>query len=181
MGRSASQCERDGPDVRKGRGGWAREPRAGSRPDRGAARFQPGGARRCSGDRDTAGGRAGTASADAAAVAPGRERRAAGLGFDRRSTWENRPGTGLSRRGRRCRCRSDTTSSGRMRAKSAFAPPRCLRPIGGGDVLWRDEPREVVAANVSEPPSRIWNVRAPRAEGTYVLEVQRRLGADGRP
>ena len=46
-----------------------------------------------------------------------------------------------------------------------------LRPIGGGEVLWRDEPREVVAANVSEPPSRIWNVRAPRAEGTYVLEV----------
>ena len=46
-----------------------------------------------------------------------------------------------------------------------------LRPIGGGDALWRDEPREVVAANPSEPQSRIWNVRAPRAEGTYVLEV----------
>ena len=46
-----------------------------------------------------------------------------------------------------------------------------LRPIGGGDVLWHDEPREVVAANVPEPQSRTWNVRAPRAEGTYVLEV----------
>ncbi len=47
-----------------------------------------------------------------------------------------------------------------------------LRPQGGGDVLWRDEPREVVPANVTEPVSRIWNVRAPRAEGTYVLEVR---------
>jgi hypothetical protein len=47
-----------------------------------------------------------------------------------------------------------------------------LRPMGGGEVLWRDEPREVIAANVSEPPSRIWSVRAPRAEGTYVLEVR---------
>src|SRR5262249_39755454 len=46
-----------------------------------------------------------------------------------------------------------------------------LRPKGGGEVLWRDDPREVVAANVSQPPSRIWSVRAPRAEGTYVLEV----------
>ena len=44
--------------------------------------------------------------------------------------------------------------------------------MAGGDVLWRDEPREVVAANVAEPPARIWNVRAPRAEGTYVLEVR---------
>ena len=34
-----------------------------------------------------------------------------------------------------------------------------LRPIGGGEALWRDEPREVVAANVSEPPTRVWNVR----------------------
>ena len=47
-----------------------------------------------------------------------------------------------------------------------------LRPLAGGDVLWRDEPREVVPANVAEPPSRIWNVRAPRAEGTYVLEIR---------
>jgi hypothetical protein len=47
-----------------------------------------------------------------------------------------------------------------------------LRPLGGGDALWRDEPREVVPANVPEPPSRIWNVRAPRAEGTYLLEIR---------
>jgi hypothetical protein len=47
-----------------------------------------------------------------------------------------------------------------------------LRPQGGGEVLWRDEPREVVPANVAEPPTRIWNVRAPRVEGTYVLEVR---------
>jgi hypothetical protein len=46
-----------------------------------------------------------------------------------------------------------------------------LRPIGGGEAFWRDDPRELVAANVLEPPSRTWNVRAPRAEGTYVLEV----------
>ena len=37
-----------------------------------------------------------------------------------------------------------------------------LRPLLGGEVLWRDDPREVVAANVAEPQSRIWNVRAPR-------------------
>jgi len=47
-----------------------------------------------------------------------------------------------------------------------------LRPVGGGEVLWRDEPRESVVANVLEPQSRIWNIRAPRIEGTYVLEVR---------
>ncbi len=47
-----------------------------------------------------------------------------------------------------------------------------LRPLAGGDVLWHDEPREVVPANVAEPASRIWNVRALRAEGTYVLEIR---------
>ena len=47
-----------------------------------------------------------------------------------------------------------------------------LRPLNGSEVLWHDEPREVVAANVAEPPGRVWNVRAPRAEGTYVLEVR---------
>ncbi len=47
-----------------------------------------------------------------------------------------------------------------------------LRPQAGGDILWRDEPREVIPANLAEPPTRIWNVRAPRAEGTYVLEVR---------
>ena len=48
-----------------------------------------------------------------------------------------------------------------------------LRAMGGGEILWRDEPREVVAANVSEPPSRIWNVRAPRVEGTYTCSGDR--------
>jgi hypothetical protein len=47
-----------------------------------------------------------------------------------------------------------------------------LRPQGSGDVLWRDEPREIVPANVADPPSRVWNVRAPRVEGTYILEVR---------
>ncbi len=47
-----------------------------------------------------------------------------------------------------------------------------LRPIRGGDVLWRIEPREVVAANQREPAKQVWNLRAPRMEGTYVLEVQ---------
>lgn len=47
-----------------------------------------------------------------------------------------------------------------------------LRPLAGGEVLWRDEPREVVPANMAEPPSRIWNVRALCAEGTYVLEIR---------
>ena len=49
-----------------------------------------------------------------------------------------------------------------------------LRPMAGGDVLWRDEPREVVPANVSEPASRIWNVRAPRAEGRMCSRCGRR-------
>ncbi len=47
-----------------------------------------------------------------------------------------------------------------------------LRPSHGGDVLWRIEPREVVAANRREPAKQIWNLRAPPNEGTYVLEVQ---------
>ena len=47
-----------------------------------------------------------------------------------------------------------------------------LRAIGGGEVLWHDEPREVVAANQVEPTGRAWSLRAPRAEGTYVLEMQ---------
>ena len=48
-----------------------------------------------------------------------------------------------------------------------------LRSIRGGDELGRYEPRdrEVVATNRREPSTRIWSVRAPRAEGTYVLEV----------
>ncbi len=48
-----------------------------------------------------------------------------------------------------------------------------LRSTRGGEELGHYEPRdrEVVATNRREPSTRIWNVRAPRAEGTYVLEV----------
>ena len=47
-----------------------------------------------------------------------------------------------------------------------------LRPLLGGEVLWRDDPREVVAANVAEPQSRIWTsgacVRGDICSGTPV-------------
>ena len=48
-----------------------------------------------------------------------------------------------------------------------------LRSTRGGEDLGHYEPRdrEVVATNRREPSTRIWTVRAPRAEGTYVLEV----------
>jgi hypothetical protein len=48
-----------------------------------------------------------------------------------------------------------------------------IRSVRGGEELGRYEPRDrdVVATNRREPPTRIWTVRAPRAEGTYVLEV----------
>ena len=46
-----------------------------------------------------------------------------------------------------------------------------LRPIGGGETLWRTDQREVVAANRPDPPSRNWQLEAPAAEGTYVLEI----------
>ena len=47
-----------------------------------------------------------------------------------------------------------------------------LRSARGGEVLWRFELREVVPANLLEPPARVWSIRAPRAEGTYFLEVR---------
>jgi hypothetical protein len=46
-----------------------------------------------------------------------------------------------------------------------------LRSIHGGDELWRYEPREVVPTNRREPTVRTWKLKAPPAEGTYVLEV----------
>ena len=55
-----------------------------------------------------------------------------------------------------------------------------LRPLLGGDVLWRDDPREVVAANMAEPQSRIWNVRAPRARNVRAGGAGH-MGARGRP
>lgn len=47
-----------------------------------------------------------------------------------------------------------------------------LRPMNGGEPLWQSEQREIVQANRSDPPMRIWNVPMPAAEGTYVLEVR---------
>jgi hypothetical protein len=47
-----------------------------------------------------------------------------------------------------------------------------LRSIRGGDVLWRFEPREVVPVNQRQPAARVWSVTAPRAEGTYALEIR---------
>jgi hypothetical protein len=46
-----------------------------------------------------------------------------------------------------------------------------LKPMSGGEPIWRDERREVVAANRLASPARIWTVPAPREEGTYVLEL----------
>jgi hypothetical protein len=47
-----------------------------------------------------------------------------------------------------------------------------LRSTRGGDILWRSDTREVVPTNRREPPMRVWNVTAPRGEGTYVLDVR---------
>ena len=47
-----------------------------------------------------------------------------------------------------------------------------LRPVGGGEPCWRDERVEVVATNPPAPATRVWNVPAPKVEGTYVLEVR---------
>ena len=48
-----------------------------------------------------------------------------------------------------------------------------LRSIRGDEELERYEPRdrEVVSTNRREPSTRVWTVRAPTGEGTYVLEV----------
>ncbi len=47
-----------------------------------------------------------------------------------------------------------------------------LRPLGGGEPIWRDERQEVVPTNVATAPIKAWDVPAPPVEGTYVLEVQ---------
>ncbi len=47
-----------------------------------------------------------------------------------------------------------------------------LRPLGGNEVLWKSEERELVPANRLDPPPRLWKVPAPGAEGTFVLEVR---------
>ncbi|MGE5754604.1 MAG: hypothetical protein ACM35G_02640, partial [Planctomycetaceae bacterium] len=52
-----------------------------------------------------------------------------------------------------------------------------LRPIRGGEPVWRQpEIREVVATDVHDPPRSLWNVAVPQAEGTYVLEVRSAWG-----
>ena len=47
-----------------------------------------------------------------------------------------------------------------------------LRPLGGTEVLWKSEERELVPANRLDPPPRLWKVPAPGEEGTFVLEVR---------
>jgi len=47
-----------------------------------------------------------------------------------------------------------------------------LRPIRGGEVRWRDEQHDLVPTNRLRPAGRVWNVPAPLAEGTYVLEIR---------
>jgi hypothetical protein len=47
-----------------------------------------------------------------------------------------------------------------------------LRPLRGGEVVWRQEQRDVLPANQPVPPTRVWTVATPREEGPYVLEYQ---------
>ena len=48
----------------------------------------------------------------------------------------------------------------------------CLRPARGGEPVARRELQEVLPANALEPPVRVVALRAPAAEGAYVLEVR---------
>ena len=47
-----------------------------------------------------------------------------------------------------------------------------LRPVGGGDPVWRQDWREVVATNNPAPPTHPLNLTMPGPEGTYLLEVR---------
>jgi len=47
-----------------------------------------------------------------------------------------------------------------------------LRPLGGGEPVWRQDWREVVATNNPSPPSHPLNLTMPGPEGTYLLEVR---------
>ena len=47
-----------------------------------------------------------------------------------------------------------------------------LRPARGGDVIWHSEQSSVLATNRRELAVQRWSLIAPRAEGTYVLEVR---------
>ena len=46
-----------------------------------------------------------------------------------------------------------------------------LRPMNGGEPVWREERRETLPANRIDPPAQAWTVPSPKAEGTYVLEL----------
>ncbi|AGA31371.1 hypothetical protein Sinac_7332 [Singulisphaera acidiphila DSM 18658] len=47
-----------------------------------------------------------------------------------------------------------------------------LIPYRGGDPVWRQELHDVVATDVLAPTGKVWNMPAPKAEGTYILEVR---------
>ena len=47
-----------------------------------------------------------------------------------------------------------------------------LRPVRGGDPVWKDEVRASVPANSDAPPPAPLELTAPEAEGTYVLELK---------
>ena len=47
-----------------------------------------------------------------------------------------------------------------------------LQPARGGDALARDDKQVTVLSNRRQPDMRITNLRAPRIEGTYVLEIR---------
>jgi hypothetical protein len=47
-----------------------------------------------------------------------------------------------------------------------------LRPARGGDVVWRSEQSSVVPTNSRQPVAQSWSLKAPRVEGSYVLEIR---------
>ena len=47
-----------------------------------------------------------------------------------------------------------------------------LRPLGGGEPVWRQDWREVVATDDPSPPVRPLSLTMPGPEGTYLLEVR---------
>ena len=47
-----------------------------------------------------------------------------------------------------------------------------VRPVGGGDPVWRQEWREVVSTNNPAPPPHALSLTMPGPEGTYLLEIK---------
>ncbi len=47
-----------------------------------------------------------------------------------------------------------------------------LRPVGGGEPVWRQDWREVVSTNIPSPPPHALTLTMPGPEGTYLLEVR---------